>query len=801
MYHPGECKKTMGSVSSRNTTETQVIGTLISVQGFLEKIPVRGKCLTSSKSPYTKTLVQVRTALTAVYLCNRLLTVKLIDDNNEVRSLFPGVSEHLSQQEGIEQAWRTLFSQDSRMTLAGNELINESTNNINISGYWSNTAESLTKSRQYLSVNGKPSKCGLVSHVINTLYKRACKGNDVKRYSLRGRRYPSFFVEISCNPEHVDVIPAGGLFNTSFKYSQGIAILLMRIVTHVLEINRHTVPTCLGLYQGMWLSINKEGNQNIESDDMSLSEPEIPISRDGSSQLEPEVDIHTSTQLLPKFVDEEERGHESISSSAVFRSIPILRKQLRPVKIVPPKPLSLEMIPLTCEKIDSPASDTTVVVEYETASSGSTDDDIIQLDDVIDDSDNDFLPADISRSSLPEEGSHQLVDEIVSRSSAPSILAGCSFDDDIFGIESLSSPIPRGWNRTPFSDSCTSRESLPCGRDKVVELPKASSDSQVVLQKTCAPESKSSSKLVKRQKVEAAEALDSNSDSIVVNDFRTERCILKGSSVPLVDPPTTVRQTGVIIGNPFKSRLLEKRKASLVQSNPERNASLLKSVPSVDQETCPLSTAVLLKRRKYEQTQPDEECLDDGNKIPKTEIQPTEVTDTSAETAIDNELEKSQKELSQAQIATYAPNIWRRWYDGKTTVASKTGQLLKHVTVRKEDLTSNNFHVVGQACNQFVICFNGSTNQLYAVDQHAADERVKLEILLSSVGELIKSKKQLSAITIQATDSELIAVIQSTEELQRYGWEFTIEESSVTFFQCSGNSLSRMGCSATGCVD
>eukprot|EP01060_Flectonema_neradi_P019527 TRINITY_DN2669_c0_g1_i1.p1 TRINITY_DN2669_c0_g1~~TRINITY_DN2669_c0_g1_i1.p1 ORF type:complete len:952 (+),score=150.53 TRINITY_DN2669_c0_g1_i1:1413-4268(+) len=721
-------RKTIGSTTQTVPSSEQVKpGSLITVIGFLERIPVRSKVLLSSKSPTTKTLVQVRSTLIATYLCNRNLKFQLLDSTGSVRSTFNAVTDP-TPQTNIAEAWQQLFPHDTQMILSSMETFTDQTSCISASGYWSNTASSLTKGKQYLCVNGIPGKCTFISHVINTMYKRACKDNDVKRFSMRGRRYPSFFVDIKCPPQYVDVTTPGNVFNMSVKNSQQTALLLMRILTQVLEQSGHTVPTCLGLYQGIWLSTSTDDNTTEEVHHKDASMAEVPIddviSRSDSA-FDAEPTILKSTQLVPDFVN---------------------------------------------ERTGTPTS--TGTVECEICSTGSTDNDILLLEVG---SDGEFVPEDISRNSLPDDV--VVADELkviedtpVSRSSIPSILAANSFDDDILAMDSvsLSSPVQSTGGldtinqKRLYSDSI--EETIPDTQDTSPEVDHSAANTFQSIS-------------LKRQKVTPNPVHAMGNSSL-------------SSSIPLIYPSEEVDGYQSEQGSdpsPIPQKIGEIESSPLSSSPSTRISSsfpLFKKTALTHQSSDRLLEMPDIKRPKVDLSEErsvdaQEAAHNTGKANPETE------EPVSCSFPVVHQLDREVSEVGDevvntTSIPTYAPNMWRRWFDNRTTVSSKNDQIIRHHQVRRTDITKENIQVIGQACSQFILCMNVETQQLYAVDQHAADERVKLEVLQSTLFDMIGTKK-VDATTIQATDGEILAALQCDDEMRRFGWAFTIEEDRIIF--------------------
>eukprot|EP01064_Diplonema_japonicum_P016570 TRINITY_DN24576_c0_g1_i1.p1 TRINITY_DN24576_c0_g1~~TRINITY_DN24576_c0_g1_i1.p1 ORF type:complete len:795 (+),score=147.15 TRINITY_DN24576_c0_g1_i1:46-2385(+) len=129
----------------------------------------------------------------------------------------------------------------------------------------------------------------------------------------------------------------------------------------------------------------------------------------------------------------------------------------------------------------------------------------------------------------------------------------------------------------------------------------------------------------------------------------------------------------------------------------------------------------------------------------------------------------------EAKITSTVPVIFRRWYDQHNTVAPMDrSQVVLGTTLTRDDVKK--FRLVGQSHLQFIIGEVKGT--VCAVDQHAADERCKLEALKESLASMVSGRK--SSNTIHCTPEEYWTVRETEDELKKWGWAVAYKEGCVT---------------------
>ena len=81
-----------------------------------------------------------------------------------------------------------------------------------------------------------------------------------------------------------------------------------------------------------------------------------------------------------------------------------------------------------------------------------------------------------------------------------------------------------------------------------------------------------------------------------------------------------------------------------------------------------------------------------------------------------------------------------------------------------------NFRVIGSVDCKFLLCLDPASALLIAVDQHAADERVRLEDLEENLHRLLQSHPLASPITLQLTPREAETLALHRQLVEGWGW-------------------------------
>ena len=126
------------------------------------------------------------------------------------------------------------------------------------------------------------------------------------------------------------------------------------------------------------------------------------------------------------------------------------------------------------------------------------------------------------------------------------------------------------------------------------------------------------------------------------------------------------------------------------------------------------------------------------------------------------------------RIGSMVPWIRKRWYDLKGTVraANAAQRIDPGVEVSRADAAA--LRVIGQAHRQFVFCVLEETGLICAVDPHAADERLKFEALREALPGLVRAKAARSTACLVLTRGEAAGVLQQVAALRRWGWEVEV---------------------------
>jgi DNA mismatch repair protein MutL len=98
------------------------------------------------------------------------------------------------------------------------------------------------------------------------------------------------------------------------------------------------------------------------------------------------------------------------------------------------------------------------------------------------------------------------------------------------------------------------------------------------------------------------------------------------------------------------------------------------------------------------------------------------------------------------------------------------------IQLTKDDLLSLN--LVGQVGNQIIIAQSG--DRLLAVDQHAADERRRLEYLHRNVKKFLSQRVLERSIVISLSSTEMSSLQRHTAELNQWSWRFRASTSSLS---------------------
>eukprot|EP00659_Diplonema_papillatum_P018969 gene18969-29215_t len=118
-------------------------------------------------------------------------------------------------------------------------------------------------------------------------------------------------------------------------------------------------------------------------------------------------------------------------------------------------------------------------------------------------------------------------------------------------------------------------------------------------------------------------------------------------------------------------------------------------------------------------------------------------------------------------IDSMVPFIRKRWYDLRSSVRAKRGQKVVPMSIARSDLQG--FALIGQAHKQFLIG-QAANGMICAIDQHAADERCKVEKLRAQLRDLVAGEPLKDAVAVPCTPSEARLVHGVADALRRWGW-------------------------------
>ena len=116
-------------------------------------------------------------------------------------------------------------------------------------------------------------------------------------------------------------------------------------------------------------------------------------------------------------------------------------------------------------------------------------------------------------------------------------------------------------------------------------------------------------------------------------------------------------------------------------------------------------------------------------------------------------------------VKSMVPNIKRRWWDKQVVRAANAHQSVDTAVIDRKDFAG--LKVIGQAYKQFIFCEN-SAGLLLGIDQHAADERIKLETLRRSLHTLVTTNAARTTLAVSPHEVSLIAEVAPA--LERWGW-------------------------------